>query len=52
MHVVIAVEKFDYAKGLPQKLRAIRKYLEQRDSAADTVFLHIYSNTKLERIVF
>lgn len=41
MHVVIAVEKFDYAKGLPQKLRAIRKYLEQRDSAADTIFLLI-----------
>jgi trehalose 6-phosphate synthase/phosphatase len=40
MHVVIAVEKFDYAKGLPQKLRAIRKYLEKRDSA-DTVFLLI-----------
>ncbi|MGI9242183.1 MAG: bifunctional alpha,alpha-trehalose-phosphate synthase (UDP-forming)/trehalose-phosphatase, partial [Verrucomicrobiales bacterium] len=40
--LLLSVERLDYTKGVPQKLRAIRRFLEQhREMAKDVVFVII-----------
>lgn len=52
-HVVLGVERLDYTKGIPQKLRAFERFLEEDpERAATTTMLQVLVPSRLESAVY